>query len=669
MSARAGIFRNPGRALRVPLGTALGALLFLATAAPALAGVGFGVTPTFPTTVTVGQTGLPASVQILNASTPPESAGNVTLGAINMVPACGTTAFVAAGDCPAAQADPGVFAISATGSGETGTACVGQTFAIAVVDAATGQVSFTPSGGPVVLTPPATANSVCRIDFSFSVLKAPTKPASASAAGTVNTAQIGFATGTAAVNGATGTGSGSSFTTVALAQPAIVTAATATSTVGAPITDTATLSGGVGPTGTITFKVFGPADATCAATAVATSTVPVGAGNGNYTSLPFSPTVAGTYRWTAAYSGDANNLPALGACNAAGETTTTNLPAPMIGVTKAASPASRPAPGGDFTFTMTVSNPSTTTPVTITKLVDNVYGDLATRAGSTCNALIGITLAPGQTSSPCSFTGPFSGASGASQTDTVTVTGVNGNTTVTATAMATVTLTPPPPGPAIALKKTASPASLAAPGGTFTFTATVSNPSSATPVTITKLVDNIYGDLATRPGSTCGTLIGVTLAPGATSTPCTFTGAFTGSSGATQTDTITVTGTGGGATVTATAQATVTLTAGPPAKAVVSPVTLHGPAACVTRPFKIYVSGGSIKSVSYSLDGQRIGTVTKKDSSGHFSITVKPGALSKGKVHHLTAVVAPVAHSGQPVRTVRRSFAVCAAPTVPRFTG
>jgi hypothetical protein len=392
-------------------------------------------------------------------------------------------------------------------------------------------------------------------------------------------------------------------------------------------------------------------------------------GNGTYTSAAFSPTAPGTYRWTATYSGDANNLAAAGACNAAGETTTTTLPAPMIGVTKAASPASRPAPGGDFTFTMTVSNPSTTTPVTITKLVDNVYGDLATRAGSTCNALIGITLAPGQTSSPCTFTGPFSGSSGASQTDTVTVTGVNGNTTVTATAMATVTLTPPPPGPAIALKKTASPSSEAAPGGTFTFTATVSNPSSATPITITKLVDNIYGDLATRAGSTCGTLIGVTLAPGATSSPCTFTGTFTGNSGATQTDTITVTGTGGGATVTATAQATVTLTAGPPAKSVVSPVTLHGPAACVTRPFKIYVTGSSIKSVTYSLDGKRLGTVTKKDSSGHFSITVKPGALGKGKVHHLTAVVAPVAHSGQPVRTVRRSFAVCAAPTVPRFTG
>ena len=56
----------------------------------------------------------------------------------------------------------------------------------------------------------------------------------------------------------------------------------------------------------------------------------------------------------------------------------------------------------------------------------------------------------------------------------------------------------------------------------------MSNPSTTDPVKITSLVDNIYGDLATRPGSTCGALIGVTLAPGASSAPCTFTGPFTG---------------------------------------------------------------------------------------------------------------------------------------------
>jgi hypothetical protein len=355
-----------------------------------------------------------------------------------------------------------------------------------------------------------------------------------------------------------------------------------------------------------------------------------------------------------------------GACGAANETATVTAPTPMIGVTKAANPTSRPVPGGDFTFTVVVNNPSTNTPVTITQLVDNVYGNLATRAGSTCGALIGVTLAPGATSAPCTFTGSFTGVAGASQTDTVTVTGMNGGVTVTATAMATVTLTPVN-APMIGVTKVASPLSRVAPGGTFTFTVAVSNPSTTTPVTITQLVDNIYGNLATRAGSTCGALIGVTLAPGATSAPCSFSGSFSGSSGASQTDTVTVTGANNGATVTATAQATVKLT--PAAPAAVSPVSLHSPAACVTKTFTVYVTGKSIAKVVYYLDGHRIKTVSKRDSQGHLSVTITPAPLTRGKTHHLTAVVEPVPHSGQPLRTVRRTFAVCGTPALPRFTG
>ncbi len=203
-------------------------------------------------------------------------------------------------------------------------------------------------------------------------------------------------------------------------------------------------------------------------------------------------------------------------------------------------------------------------PVKITRLVDNIYGDLATRPGSTCGALIGVTLAPGATSAPCSFTGPFTGVGGASQTDIVTVTGVGpGGETVTATAQATVTLTTLTP--VIAVTKAAAPLTLPQPGGTFTFTVRVSNPSTTDPITITSIVDNIYGNLATRPGSTCGSLIGTTLAPGASSAPCSFTGGFNGAGGASQTDIVTVTGKDtAGNTATANARATVGITAPPP---------------------------------------------------------------------------------------------------------
>ena len=65
-----------------------------------------------------------------------------------------------------------------------------------------------------------------------------------------------------------------------------MTHASAPVAAGGTITDTATLSGGVNPTGTITFTLFGPNNPTCTGPAIFTSTVPVNAGNGNYTSAP-----------------------------------------------------------------------------------------------------------------------------------------------------------------------------------------------------------------------------------------------------------------------------------------------------------------------------------------------------------------------------------------------
>jgi hypothetical protein len=359
---------------------------------------------------------------------------------------------------------------------------------------------------------------------------------------------------------------------------------------------------------------------------------------------------------------DANGFTASSTAHA---TVTLTAAGPQIGVTKVASPLSMVEPGGTFTFTVQVSNPSTLEPVTITALTDNIYGNIATRAGSTCGALIGVVLQPGATSAPCSFTGPFSGKAGASQTDTVTVTGVNNGTTVMATAMATVTLTPS--GPQIGVTKVATPLTLAAPGGTFTFTVQVSNPSTLEPVTISSLTDSVYGNIATRAGSTCGALIGVVLAPGATSASCTFTGPFTGVSGASETDTVTVVGTNNGTSVSATAHATVSLTPAPtkPA-AVVSSSALHRPSGCVeAASVKIYVTGANIKSVSYSLDGKHLGTATKRDSSGRYVVTVATGKLSS-RQHKLVAVV--TYRNGKTV-TLHATLQHCQPPRLPLFTG
>lgn len=101
---------------------------------------------------------------------------------------------------------------------------------------------------------------------------------------------------------------------------------------GGLIHDTATLSGGVAPTGTIVFELFGPNDATCTATPAFTSTVTV-AGNGSYVSAGFTPISVGIYRWIATYSGDAVNAASATACNDANESVTISAGLPQIGIT------------------------------------------------------------------------------------------------------------------------------------------------------------------------------------------------------------------------------------------------------------------------------------------------------------------------------------------------
>lgn len=97
--------------------------------------------------------------------------------------------------------------------------------------------------------------------------------------------------------------------------------------------------------------------------------------------------------------------------------------------------------------------------------------------------------------------------------------------------------------PKISVTKTASPTSLPAPGGTFTFTVVVTNTDNQ-PITavIDSLVDDVYGNLSTK--GTCTNAVGTELAPPpgpGSSYTCSFTGNFTGSSGDKQTDTVTAT--------------------------------------------------------------------------------------------------------------------------------
>lgn len=130
--------------------------------------------------------------------------------------------------------------------------------------------------------------------------------------------------------GGNGNGGGTSATTT----PAISNQASASVVVGGSIFDRATLSGGNTPTGTISFNVYGPWDASCsAAISPAPASVAVN-GNAVYNSGSITATTTGTYKFISYYSGDTKNFAVSTNCGSAGNSVVvTALPdttAPVI---------------------------------------------------------------------------------------------------------------------------------------------------------------------------------------------------------------------------------------------------------------------------------------------------------------------------------------------------
>ena len=102
--------------------------------------------------------------------------------------------------------------------------------------------------------------------------------------------------------------------TIGMDPSALSTTASAGGPTGTVIHDTATVTGGTNMTGTVTFKLFAPSDATCSGAALFTSAVALGA-DGTATSANFGgTTVGGTYNWVATYSGDAHTAGSSSKC-------------------------------------------------------------------------------------------------------------------------------------------------------------------------------------------------------------------------------------------------------------------------------------------------------------------------------------------------------------------
>jgi uncharacterized repeat protein (TIGR01451 family) len=163
-----------------------------------------------------------------------------------------------------------------------------------------------------------------------------------------------------AKNGSASSNCSLEIVSVGLNQPTISTNASDSVLVGGKIHDTATLAAGFNPTGTITFRLYGPNDSTCTNGAIFTDAATV-SGNGDYTSADFTTTQPGTYFWVATYGGDSNNAAAAGACGDANENvvvTTPNLHAVKLVKTNDGSfgPTSTAQPGDVLTYQVTITN-------------------------------------------------------------------------------------------------------------------------------------------------------------------------------------------------------------------------------------------------------------------------------------------------------------------------
>jgi hypothetical protein len=265
----------------------------------ARAGVGLGVAPNFPSSVTVGSNNVAGSLEITNNSSGGDGL-QVSLSNITLIPSCGANSGTTC-----TSPDLGVFSIdaAATGAGS----CAANTFTVAVIDAATGKVQFTPNA-----TINLNVGQTCTINFTFDVLSAPDVDSSGIAG--LQTIQLGEASATeVGQSGLTGGGFGTDTTTISKASPSISTTPSAGGPIGTVLNDTATLTGGINPTGSVTFNLYPPSDPTCVGTAVYTQVD----GSAPYATSPgYTSIAAGVYHWTANYAGDANNNAASSGCAA-----------------------------------------------------------------------------------------------------------------------------------------------------------------------------------------------------------------------------------------------------------------------------------------------------------------------------------------------------------------
>lgn len=107
-------------------------------------------------------------------------------------------------------------------------------------------------------------------------------------------------------------------TSVCTSEHLVVTKASPSATTAQTVlpNDSFALSGGFNATGTVSFKLFSPADATCSGTPAyqANNLTMTAAGTAATSNSTYIASTEGTWRWLVTYSGDGNNNPVTKAC-------------------------------------------------------------------------------------------------------------------------------------------------------------------------------------------------------------------------------------------------------------------------------------------------------------------------------------------------------------------
>jgi hypothetical protein len=263
---------------------------------------------------------------------------------------------------------PTITGTTATGSGDiAGTDSFGDSATLAGGASPTGTIKFKaygPGDGTCAKTPAVTLTATATVNGSGTY----TSPLTALGAGSYQ--WVATYSGDS-FNAAYSTTCGSEPFTVGQAAPTIGSSANpASGSAGGSFADNATVSGGDTPTGSVTFKLYGAGDTTCANAPIQTDTETVTSRAA--ASKSYVLTTVGTYEWTASYSGDANNTSAATTCGSDPVT----VGQATVSIATTAKPASG-FTGGTYADKATVSGGSSPTGT----VTFNLYG----AGDSTCS--------------------------------------------------------------------------------------------------------------------------------------------------------------------------------------------------------------------------------------------------------------------------------------------